>query len=179
MGADSDDIGRGSPFWRFSLAVYRSPEVQRACLALQDGAGVDVNMLLFSLWMGACGRELTAGEMRRAGDAVEAWRVGVVVPLRAARRALKEPPQALDAQGAMALRNAVKRAELEAERLQQQALFLLAEGGQMGQAGISSSAAAKANVAAYASVLGRTLPTEDVAVLLSATEAHGASQLRA
>ena len=40
----------GSPFWRFSLRFYRRREVADACIALQEEAGVDVNLLLFLLW---------------------------------------------------------------------------------------------------------------------------------
>ena len=35
---------------RFSLRFYRQPEVADACIALQEEAGVDVNLLLFLLW---------------------------------------------------------------------------------------------------------------------------------
>ena len=41
---------QGSPFWRFSLRFYRQPRVADACIALQEEAGVDVNLLLFLLW---------------------------------------------------------------------------------------------------------------------------------
>ena len=41
---------QGSPFWRFSLQFYRLPKVADACIALQEEAGVDVNLLLFLLW---------------------------------------------------------------------------------------------------------------------------------
>src|SRR3954451_100169 len=40
-------------FWRFSLALYARPGVADALLALQDGAGLDVNLILFGLWVGA------------------------------------------------------------------------------------------------------------------------------
>ena len=40
-----------TPFWRFSLHFYRQPGVSDACIALQDGCGVDVNLLLFLLWL--------------------------------------------------------------------------------------------------------------------------------
>ena len=37
-----------TPFWRFSLTYYGQPGVSDACIALQDGCGVDVNLLLYS-----------------------------------------------------------------------------------------------------------------------------------
>lgn len=161
--------GAGSPFWQFSLRIYRSQEVQNACLALQDGSGVDVNILLFMLWLGSQGRELSAAEARRVIDAVEPWRAGVVVPLRTARRELKEPAKAIEANGAELLRLQVKRMELEAERLQQEALYALAKDGGLGRVGVGASMAAAANVDAYGAALGRALPAEHAGVMLRAS----------
>ena len=46
--------------WDFSLRVYRAPGVSDWCLALQDGHGADVNILLWAAWLGAAGLLLTA-----------------------------------------------------------------------------------------------------------------------
>lgn len=165
-GAGSAGAG-SSPFWIFSLKIYRSPAVQAACLELQDGSGVDVNVLLFMLWLGSLGRQLTTDEVRGVVDAVEPWRRDVVVPLRSARRALKLPPSAFQGSASEALRAQVKRAELEAERLQQDILFQLS-GRKLGSAGADPTLAAGANVAGYATVLGRVFPTEPVATMLAA-----------
>ena len=62
------DAEGGSPFWRFSLATYRKPGVADACLALQDGCGVDVNVLLFVTWLGTQGRRLDADATRAVAD---------------------------------------------------------------------------------------------------------------
>lgn len=162
----------GSPFWQFSLRIYRSPEVQRACLELQDSCGVDVNILLFMLWLGSQGREVTIEQAKTVADAVEPWKAGVVVPLRTARRVLKEPAGAIDGKGADALRLQVKRMELEAERLQQEALYALALKSGLGQSGIAGSAAAQTNVAAYGRLLGRVLPAPHVDVMIKAIDAE-------
>lgn len=173
---DGKDAGAGSagggssPFWIFSLKVYRSPAVQAACLELQDGSGVDVNVLLFMLWLGSLGRYLTTDEVRGVVDAVEPWRCDVVVPLRSARRALKTPPAAFQGSAGEALRAQVKRAELESERMQQDVLFQLSGKG-LGSAGADPGVAAAANVAGYATVLGRVFPTEPVSTMLAATSA--------
>ena len=39
-----------SPFWQFSVKFYAMPGVADACIALQDKARVDVNVLFFLLW---------------------------------------------------------------------------------------------------------------------------------
>lgn len=130
-----------NPFWDFSLATYARPGVAEACLALQDRLGLDVNLLLFCLWAGRCGRRLEAAELRRLRAAAQPWHEAVVLPLRGVRRRLKgsgEPAHE-------ALRQRVKRDELEAERLEQdllQAALPLAPGA-------PDPAAARANLLAF------------------------------
>jgi len=163
-----EDAAVASPFWRFSLAVYADPEVAKACLKLQDEAGADVNVLLYMLWAASRGRRLSADDVRGMVAAVEDWRRGVVVPLRTARRSLRAPPAAVDAEGSAALRLQVKMVELEAERLQQEALYRLQPVDEVGRAEPSPEAAATANVAAYAEVIGRKFRGSATEVLLGA-----------
>lgn len=174
--ASTDDGGKsassGSPFWTFSLGIYRSPQVQAACLALQDDAGVDVNVLLYMLWLASVGRQAGEGEARRIVDSVEAWRRDVVVPLRMARRALKDPPARFDGPHSATLRQQVKRMELEAERLQQEALYQLTA-SVAATPGADVRSAAEANVDDYARALGRTFPAEHVEAMVTATIARG------
>ncbi len=162
--------GRSNPFWDFSLALYSSAAVQKACIDLQDGSGVDVNVLLYMFWHASHRRQLTPGDARMVLDALEGWRVEVVVPLRTARRNLKTPPPAVDAAGAEALRTIVKKAELEAERLQQQALYALKlpSGGAVQAASVR--AAGQANAAAYAGALARPLAAGPLGVMLDALD---------
>ncbi len=107
------------PHWRFSLSVYRAPDVPEACLALQDEYGTDVNVLLFFLWMTTswCSAPATV-DIARADAKVHDWRGGVVVPLREVRRTLKTFP-ALPRSESERLRQKVKAAELAAEQLEQ------------------------------------------------------------
>src|SRR5258708_23591889 len=78
-----DETQAGSPFWRFSLRFYRQPGVADACIALQDGCGVDVNLLLFCLWL-ATARRCVSPDVAQAVCAKAApWRGDVVTPLRA------------------------------------------------------------------------------------------------
>ena len=158
-----------NPFWDFSLALYASPAVQKACLELQDGDGVDVNVMLFTLYLASTGRILSEAEARRLVAGIEPWKAGVVAPLRTARRSLKDPPAAFDAKGAEALRAIVKQAELEAERLQQSALFGQVSG--LGQPAAPREAA-KVNMNVYGAAIGRQLANGPVGVMLSAFEAE-------
>jgi uncharacterized protein (TIGR02444 family) len=168
--SDPAAAGRANPFWDFSLRIYASPAVQQACLELQDGSGVDVNVLLYVLWHASQGRTLTDADAKAVLDAVERWRVEVVVPLRTARRHLKAPPATLDAAGAEALRGIVKKAELEAERLQQAALYRLVLPSAARSGATSPRVHAAMNAAAYARALGRPLAAAPLSVMVDALE---------
>src|SRR5258707_8207905 len=81
---------RGSPFWRFSLRFYRQPGVADACIALQDGCGVDVNILLFFLWLATAQRCVPPAAAQAVCAKVAPWRDDVGVPLRPLRRRLQD-----------------------------------------------------------------------------------------
>jgi hypothetical protein len=93
-----------------------------------------------------------------------------VIPLRGVRRALKTPSALLAAGPAEAFRTRIKAVELEAERLQQEAMHELAQTQALprGQEAPSAEAAARANVAAYAAMLGAGFPAAAVEALLAA-----------
>jgi uncharacterized protein (TIGR02444 family) len=117
-------------FWRFSLAVYGNPAVQRECLELQDDHGIDINLVLFCAFAGATlGVVLPDQAVSQAADAVIAWQTEVVGALRAARRALKPFAETSPANAPVAtLRSQVKALELEAERIEQLTLERWAAG---------------------------------------------------
>ena len=123
-----------SPFWRFSVKFYAVPGVAQACIDLQDQAKVDVNVLFFLLWNATQGRALNAADVTRVEDVIGPWRDMAVVPIRNVRRALKSPPSAIAPDVAEGFRTRIKAVELEAERLQQEALHELAASGKLGHA---------------------------------------------
>lgn len=171
-----------SPFWRFSLAIYRLEGVPPACLKLQDLHGVDVNVMLFGLWLASTGRALARADMRAIVDAMDNWKKNVVVPLRGVRRLLKDPVAAsgkaggaFAPEGVMALRDQLKAIELEAERLQQEALFALRPVAQWGETA-EPVAAARGNLDAYAGALGATFDSAAVAAMLAGFEKAATAQ---
>jgi uncharacterized protein (TIGR02444 family) len=157
-----------SAFWRFSLNFYGLPDVAPACLALQDEAGVDVNLLLFLLFLADQRRAVTIDDVARLDRAVAPWRSEIVEPLRALRRRLKAGIGDTPPASSEGLRNMVKKVELEAERLEQARLE--SELSAIGNAA-PREIAAKANLLAYSAHLGR-LPEAPKAVLLKAFLAH-------
>lgn len=163
-----------SAFWRFSLRFYALPDVAAACIDLQDQCGVDVNVLLFFLFLADQGRAVGLEDAGRIDAGVRSWREGVVMPLRAARRNLRTPADWFGRDAAERLRAGVKRIELEAERLQQETLERMHPVAATGIAESSRAAAARTNLAAYGACLGG-LPDDLLAPLWRAFDAAPAT----
>jgi uncharacterized protein (TIGR02444 family) len=162
--------GSGSPFWRFSLRLYRLPGVAEACIKLQEDSGCDVNLLLFLLWHATQGQQLATEEIARLEQDIAPWRDRTVVPLRAVRRALKSPPGLVEAGAAEAFRTRIKAVEVEAERLQQEAMYARVREALLGDAVLSVAEAARANVVAYGTLCRAVFAPAAVDTLLAALE---------
>lgn len=162
-----DNQVRKSPFWHFSVKFYAVSGVAPACIELQDKANVDVNVLFFLLWSATQGRALNAAEVTTIEQAIGPWRDMAVVPIRNVRRALKTPPAVMAPETAEGFRTRIKAVELEAERLQQEALFDLGQSGRLGRPAASPIEAARDSVSAYQGVIG-PFPPESLATVLSA-----------
>jgi uncharacterized protein (TIGR02444 family) len=162
-----DDQVRKSPFWRFSVKFYAVPGVAPACIELQDMAKVDVNVLFFLLWNATERRALNAAEVAEIERIIGPWREMAVIPIRNVRRALKTPPAALAPDTAEGFRTRIKAVELEAERLQQEALFNLVQTSRLGRPTASPIDAARDSVSSYQGVIG-PLPPEPLDAVLSA-----------
>jgi uncharacterized protein (TIGR02444 family) len=158
---------QANPFWTFSLGYYRGAGVSEACLELQDNCGVDVNVVLFLLWQASQKRRVAAADVKALADKVRPWQIEVIGPIRALRRKLKTDAPLLDKGSAELFRTRIKAIELEAERLQQDAMAALAAGLKTDPAP-SAEAAARAGIAAYASALGRPLTPAAVDILVAA-----------
>jgi uncharacterized protein (TIGR02444 family) len=166
--AETTPASAGSPFWRFSLRLYRQPGVAEACITLQEESGADVNLLLFLLWHGVQQRRVSAAEVARLDQKIAAWRERAVIPLRAIRRALKSPQGLVEAGTAEAFRTRIKAVELEAERLQQEAMYELVRVSLLGEPAPSVAEAARANVAAYEGICRAAFAKPAVAAVLAA-----------
>lgn len=107
--------------WDFSLSLYARPKMESLCLALQDQHGINVNLLLWALWLDGQARPFDLGLWRKGvarSGRVQYWVVG---PLRRTRKAVpKRKPW-------LGLRSAVKYGELLGEKWQLQKLQHLAD----------------------------------------------------
>jgi uncharacterized protein (TIGR02444 family) len=156
-----------NPFWTFSLGYYRGAGVSEACLELQDECGVDVNVVLFLLWQASQKRRFAAAQVKALAEKVGPWQIDVIGPIRGLRRMLKGNAPLLDKGSAELFRTKIKAIELEAERLQQEAMCAMAA-GMKPETAPSTDAAARASVAAYESVVGRPFTAAAVDTLIAA-----------
>jgi uncharacterized protein (TIGR02444 family) len=154
-------------FWRFSLHFYRGSGVSDACIALQDEFAIDVNLLLFLLWLAAGRRQLSVQEVKSLDDKVRDWRNLTIIPIRDTRRKLKGAPTLVAPGKQEAFRTKVKAIELDAERLQQEALYDFTQTRPLGSLAAPPNAA-RTNIAAYEGVIGVSFPKAAVDVLLRA-----------
>jgi uncharacterized protein (TIGR02444 family) len=123
MNCASDQDASTHGLWSFSLDFYDRAGVATALIALQDEAGVNVNLVLFAIWLGLSGRgrldKEGIGEAERAIGPISAE---VIEPLRTLRRRLMMAPDT-DVQR---LRESIKAIEIDAERAALARLAVLA-----------------------------------------------------
>jgi uncharacterized protein (TIGR02444 family) len=166
MVSTSEQPREESPFWRFSLRFYSRPGVAAACLALQDEAGADVNLMLFLLFLAEHKRQMTAEDVVRLDGTVRAWRDRVVKPLRELRRVLKTGIGEIPIAVSETFRGQIKRLELESERIEQHLL----EGCEPASLGVSAHSReriAEVHLAAYGDHLGG-FPASALTTILAA-----------
>lgn len=157
-----------SPFWRFSLRFYALPGVAKACLTLQDDAGVDVNLLLFLLFLASERRPLSPADVRRLDSRIHPWREAVVKPLRTLRRRLKGGVDGIAAGESERFRDQIKRAELDSERIEQETLQNCVASFPA-EVNAEPVAVARHNIGSYAAIHG-ALSGEPLAAILEVYE---------
>lgn len=101
--------------WTRICAVYAEPGLANACIELQDAYGVDVPLLLLLDHADRLGFGISAPDFAAFLKASAMWQGDVVAPLRAIRRDMKGRYGSAED---LALREAVKGLELQAERIE-------------------------------------------------------------
>jgi len=112
-----NDLLLETPFWAFSLSLWKNQAAQTALLSLQNDMGLVVNRLLFCSWLGFERRELLTEAMFQ-DDLLSQWHEQSVATLRALRNTLK-----IAAPLQSQLIASVQNAELQAEQIEQALLF--------------------------------------------------------
>jgi uncharacterized protein (TIGR02444 family) len=168
MTSDAVAAGdRNSPFWQFSLALYARPGVAAACIELQDDAGVDVNVMFYVLYLARQLRQIDRVDAAHIDASIKAWREIAVVPLRTLRRRLKSGIEPIAVSASETLRSAIKRIELDAERIEQEWLEGNVPAATLGTQATSPLDAARTNLTAYGALL-TVLPDAPVATVIAA-----------
>ena len=111
-----------SALWNFSTQTYQIPEVETACLALQDNFSADINIILFGCWLGENKIELSTEDIQTLMQTTQPWQNSILKPLRNARRMMKQhiiamSPELLD----QTISN-MHEMEINAERMAQQSI---------------------------------------------------------
>jgi uncharacterized protein (TIGR02444 family) len=151
------DATAAPPIWDFVLNYYKQQGVSESAIALQDSIGLDVNMVLFLMWLAGQKRTLSEADIRRIGETSRGWQHQVVVPIRAIRRLLKENAPLVQQETALAYRKKIQALEIEGEQLQLNAMAGLIPSLTLGTAATTGDAAQK-NLAGFAAVLGKQFP---------------------
>mgnify|MGYP001593669094 CR=1 FL=1 len=106
-----------SPLWHFSLKFYSRPRVPPACLTLQDIAGVDVCVLLFSLYCTHTKRFISQQKLCQCDERLRDWRSTVILPLRRIRRDMKTKLATTVLESMKNVRQQIQSLEINAERI--------------------------------------------------------------
>lgn len=150
-----EEMAAPGRFWSWSLREYEEASLRAALLDLQDRFSFNVNVILFCCW---CARDFEAlpdGAIAEAMRRTEEWRASVTARLRAARRTVRLDTD--DHEKIPALYDAIKSAELMAERVEQDRLEAFANLRLAAAAERSAQAVetrARRNLAGYAARLG-------------------------
>jgi hypothetical protein len=110
---------------------------------------------------------LSADEVKKLDATIKSWRELTIIPIRDTRRKLKGAKTFVDPAKQEVLRDKVKAVELEAEKLQQEALYAFTQTGPLGKPS-EPQAAARGNVAAFERAMGASFPEASVDVLTGA-----------
>ncbi len=161
------------PFWDFSLRAYGGAGVPEACLGLQSAHQLDVNILLYCLWLGESGRgALDANDMATVTGAVADWHVDIVRALRAVRQRLKGGMAPAPLELSEPLRAGVQKLEIDFEHLEQLMLAASIERAADPDAeGETRIRAGLANVGCYFDAIGARQTADDrrnLAVIIGA-----------
>ncbi len=111
-----------SKLWSFSDQIYKLPEVEGACLKLQNNFDADINIIMYCLWIADKGIKLNQEDAIVLIQTTLPWQKTILKPLRDARKMMKQhiiamPTDLLD----QTITN-LSEMELNAEHMSQMAL---------------------------------------------------------
>lgn len=118
MQSSGKKILNSEQFWQFSLSLY--PAIKEVCLQWQDSYGVNINLLLFVLYLDKQQQSVSEAQLQQLEDLLQHFSTEVTQSIRALRRTLPSPW--LESEMQQPLRQQLLNTELAAEKLEQQLL---------------------------------------------------------
>ena len=112
---------KSEQFSIFAVNLYQQAEIAETCLWLQDNFNINVNLLLYSCWLGMQGFELCYAELIWLLESINIWNENYIKPLRKLRRMLKHW-QGTEQTEVWQHRQKLKALELDAENVEQKML---------------------------------------------------------
>jgi uncharacterized protein (TIGR02444 family) len=103
--------------WEFAVSTHARPDVEAACLTLQDAHGQCVPLLLWRLWTLEAALSVSSDTLDAAIARARYWDGHAISPLRTIRRGLKAPCLSVADPSRLAFRARVAELEQAGERL--------------------------------------------------------------
>lgn len=110
------DGERSLTLWAYATDVWRRPDVEPACLELQNAYGHSPPLLLWRLWAIEQRRPLDIATIENAVAATRRWENTVTRPLRAVHQSMKSALPVVHDQARADIRGKIRAVELDAER---------------------------------------------------------------
>ncbi|MCF6775375.1 TIGR02444 family protein [Thiotrichales bacterium 19X7-9] len=108
-----------NPFWQFSLKLYKNKQIELSLINLQEQYDLNINCILFALWLAYANIQLQSGEFQDIIKSVKVIQSTVTKPIRKARKTIKLN----QSQYPDIFYQNLLQVELESEALQQQTLY--------------------------------------------------------
>ncbi|MFT7224312.1 MAG: hypothetical protein ACI82Z_001869 [Cellvibrionaceae bacterium] len=129
-------MNHSTNLWDFACSYYRQPQIESACLHLQDRRGWNVPLILFCCWASSRYGALSIEQIQHAKDIAHAFSACTTEPLRQVRQQMKTTDTkqwAIDSAGWEILRQGIKNLELRSERILLEALEMPYKGQRLRQ----------------------------------------------
>lgn len=111
-----------SELWNFSVQTYSLPDVENTCLHLQNSYDVDINIILYCLWIAEQGYAIGKDDAQLLIQTALPWQQSILKPLRDARKMMKQHIIAMPADMLDQTVSNLGEMELNAEHMTQLAL---------------------------------------------------------
>ncbi|MCF6765487.1 TIGR02444 family protein [Thiotrichales bacterium 19S3-7] len=112
-----------NPFWQFSVNLYKDKRVQRVLLNLQQLHSLNINSILFSLWLAAENIKLTSSEFLFIIKKVDMIQTDVTSKIRQIRNTIKHKLSLENKVANYQFYQNILTLELESEAVQQFELY--------------------------------------------------------